>query len=52
MRDPKFEKVADKIFDPKGTRVAPYAGIPTSWPRRSAQIDWSAPDFGDLQVAR
>ena len=29
VRDPKFRKVAERIFDPKGTRVAPYAGIPT-----------------------
>ena len=29
MFDPKFRKVADKIFSKRGTRLAPYAGIPT-----------------------
>jgi agmatinase len=51
VRDPKFRKVADKIFDPKGTRVAPYAGIPTFLAAPVRTIDWNAPDFGDLQVA-
>ena len=27
--DPKFRRVADKIFSKSGTRVAPYSGIPT-----------------------
>jgi hypothetical protein len=27
--DPKFKTVAEKIFNEAGTRVAPYAGIPT-----------------------
>jgi guanidinopropionase len=51
VRDPKFKKVADKIFDAKGTRVAPFAGIPTFMAAPIRQIDWSEPDFGDLQVA-
>ncbi|TIX13162.1 MAG: agmatinase, partial [Mesorhizobium sp.] len=29
MFDPKFRKVADKIFSKSGTRLAPYSGIPT-----------------------
>jgi agmatinase len=51
VRDPKFKKVADKIFDAKGTRVAPFAGIPTFMAAPIRQIDWAQPDFGDLQVA-
>ena len=27
--DPKFRRVADKIFSKSGTRLAPYAGVPT-----------------------
>ena len=27
--DPAFRKVADKIFSKSGTRLAPYAGVPT-----------------------
>jgi agmatinase len=51
VRDPKFKRVADKIFDPAGTRKAPYAGIPTLLSAPIRTIDWKAPDFGDLQVA-
>jgi hypothetical protein len=51
VRDPKFKKVADKIFDPKGTRIAPYAGISTFMAAPIRAIDWKNPDFGDLQVA-
>ncbi len=50
-RDPKFRKVAEKIFDPKGTRVAPYSGVPTFMAAPLRPIDWNEPDFGDLQVA-
>lgn len=49
--DPKFAKVAKRLIDPKGTRVAPYAGIPTFLSAPIRQIDWQNPDFGDLQVA-
>ena len=51
IHDPRFRKVAERIFDPKGTRVAPYAGIPTLLNAPILQIDWQNPDFGDLQVA-
>jgi agmatinase len=51
MRDPEFARVAAKIFDPKGTRVAPYAGISTFLDAPIRQMDWAEPDFGDLQVA-
>jgi agmatinase len=51
VRDPEFRKVAEKIFDPRGTRVAPYAGIPTFLSAPSRPIDWNAPDLSDLQAA-
>jgi agmatinase len=51
VRDPEFKKVAEKIFDPRGTRVAPYAGISTFLDAPIRTIDWAAPDFGDLAVA-
>ncbi|MCG7507894.1 agmatinase [Mesorhizobium retamae] len=49
--DPKFRRVADKIFSKSGTRLAPYSGIPTflTAPYRDVAVD--NPDFGDLQVA-
>jgi len=51
MRDPEFRKVAERIFDPSGTRAAPYAGISTFLDAPARQIDWRAPDFVGLQVA-
>ena len=50
VADPKFRQVAERIFS-AGTRVAVYAGIPTFLSAPMRQIDWSAPDFGDLDVA-
>jgi agmatinase len=49
--DPKFRRVADKIFNKTGTRLAPYAGIPTFLTAPYLPIDPENPDFGDLQVA-
>jgi agmatinase len=49
--DPKFRRVADKIFNKTGTRLAPYAGIPTFLTAPHLPIDPENPDFGDLQVA-
>ncbi len=48
--DPKFARVGEKIFS-NGTRVAPYAGIPTFLDAPYLSVDAQAPDFGDLQVA-
>lgn len=49
--DPRFRKVAEKIFTSGGTRAAPYSGVPTllNAPHRPVASD--NPDFGDLQVA-
>ncbi len=49
--DPKFRRVADKIFSGSGTRMAPYAGVPTFLSAPYRQVDADNPDFGDLQVA-
>ena len=49
--DPRFQKVADKIFSKSGTRMAPYAGVSTFLDAPIVTIDPAAPDFGDLQVA-
>lgn len=51
VRDPEFRKVAEKIFDPRGTRAAPYAGIPTFLAAPIRQIGWADPDFSGLDVA-
>ena len=48
--DPKFRKVGDKIFS-NGTRVAPYAGVPTFLSAPYLPVAAENPDFGDLQVA-
>lgn len=49
--DPKFRRVADKIFSKSGTRVAPYSGVPTFLAAPYREIAIENPDFGDLQVA-
>ncbi|MCR5856047.1 agmatinase [Mesorhizobium sp. J428] len=51
IRDPAFRKVAEKIFDTRGTRLAPYAGVPTFLAAPYLPLAPQAPDFGDLQVA-
>jgi agmatinase len=48
--DPEFRKVADTIFS-NGTRLAPYAGMPTFLTAPHRPIDPENPDFGDLEVA-
>jgi agmatinase len=49
--DPAFRKVADKIFSKNGTRLAPYAGVPTFLSAPYMPLDANEPDFGNLQVA-
>jgi agmatinase len=51
MLDPEFRKVADKMFSQSGTRLAPYAGVPTFLTAPHRAVDPDNPDFGDLQVA-
>ncbi len=49
--DPRFRRVADRIFTASGTRAAPYAGVPTFLSAPHLPVDPQNPDFGDLQVA-
>jgi agmatinase len=49
--DPRFRRVADKIFSAGGTRLAPYAGMPTLLSAPHLAVDIHQPDFRDLQVA-
>ncbi|MCK8779489.1 agmatinase [Rhizobium sp. NTR19] len=49
--DEKFKKVGEKIFNSAGTRVAPYAGLPTLLDAPYLAVDAENPDFRDLQVA-
>jgi agmatinase len=51
ITDPKFRRVADKIFSESGTRLAPYAGVPTLLSAPYRPLDLADPDFSDLQVA-
>ncbi|NKN36381.1 agmatinase [Agrobacterium sp. a22-2] len=51
MFDPTFRKVAEKIFNKSGTRLAPYSGIPTFLSAPYMPVDADQPDFGNLQVA-
>ncbi|MCQ0988104.1 agmatinase [Jiella marina] len=49
--DPGFAAVADRLFDKKGTRVAPYAGLPTLLDVPYRAVDWNALDLAGLDVA-
>ena len=51
ITDPRFKRVADTIFNAAGTRLAPYAGVPTLLSAPHRPVDPAAPDFKDLQVA-
>ncbi|MCF6368006.1 agmatinase [Rhizobium halophilum] len=51
LYDPEFRKVADKIFSKSGTRLAPYAGVPTFVSAPHMPVEAENPDFGNLQVA-
>ncbi len=51
LYDPEFRKVADKIFSKNGTRMAPYAGVPSFLDAPLRQIDPENPDISDLDVA-
>ena len=51
VHDPKFARVAAKIFSASGTRAAPYSGVPTFLSAPHLPVDKDNPDFADLQVA-
>ena len=46
--NPKFRRVADKIFTESGTRLAPYSGIPTFLTAPYVEVDNDEPDIGDV----
>lgn len=46
LQDPKFRKIADKIFSEGGRRPAPYSGIPTL-----LDAPYRAQDSGELNIA-
>ena len=51
IHDPRFRRVAEKIFTPGGTRAAPYSGVPTLLNAPHRPVTAEAPDFSGLQVA-
>jgi agmatinase len=51
VHDPRFRAVAQSIFDARGTRAAPYAGIPTLLNAPYRPLDPAQPDLSGLQVA-
>jgi agmatinase len=51
IRDPRFRRVADRIFTSSGTRLAPYSGVPTFLAAPYRPMESDDPQFGDLQVA-
>lgn len=51
IHDADFQQVARDVIDEQGTRQAPYAGLPTLLSAPARQINWSEPDFGELQAA-
>lgn len=48
--DPKFRRIAEQIFNARGTRLAPYAGVPTLLGAPHRPVDPLNPDFGGLQA--
>jgi agmatinase len=51
IHDEHFRSIAVGVIDEKGTRVSPFAGIPTLLAAPALNVDWSNPRFDDLQVA-
>ncbi len=50
MHDPKFAKVAERVFS-RGARPAPFVGVPTFLTAPHRVVDAAAPDFSGLDVA-
>ncbi|KQT52776.1 MULTISPECIES: agmatinase [unclassified Aureimonas] len=51
IHDEHFAGIAKRLINPSGTRVAPFAGLPTLLDMPFRTIDWSAPDLAELDVA-
>ena len=51
VHNPAFRQVAERLFNAAGTRVLPYAGVPTLLGAPHRVLDPVQPDFSGLQVA-
>jgi agmatinase len=51
VHDPKFRRIAERIFSKSGQRPPPYSGVPTFLSAPYRPVSANAPDFGDLEVA-
>lgn len=51
MHDPKFQRIAEKIFSDGGHRPAPYAGVPTLLDARHREPDPGFSNISDLDLA-
>jgi agmatinase len=51
VHDPRYRKVAERIFSATGVRAKPYAGVPTLLDAPYRELDAAKPDFGALQAA-
>lgn len=51
FENPRFARVAEKLFSASGTRLAPYAGRPTLLSAPARMVDPESPDFSGLDVA-
>ena len=49
--NPDYRRVAERNFSASGTRLAPYAGVPTLLSAPYRPVDAQDPDFGNLQIA-
>ena len=50
MHDSKFARVAERVFS-RGSRPAPFVGVPTFLTAPFRQVDREPPDFSGLDVA-
>ena len=50
IHDPHFRAIAANVINDSGTRMAPYAGMPTLLDAPARAMDWRQPG-GDLEVA-
>ena len=51
LYNPKFQRIAERIFSEGGRRPAPYAGMPTLLDAPHRPVDAASFDIGDLHVA-
>lgn len=51
IHDPHYSAVASHLISPSGTRVAPFAGLPTLLDAPYRPVAWRSPDLSGLDVA-